>query len=259
MNNIWWVSLKNNKALKLFKKYLLQIINDLNEREIKIHMYRQNLNIDEVLIEESSKEIDNYLKIKTKKKEEKPENIRNENKRNISLLYMCLLKFNGLLRYIYFQGLNHQDINKMAHFIKHTFKKKGSYVFRQYDKSDALYGVIKGKAVIRLIENIDYTKKFANEATQGEINLEPPENINVQYFMSDCEEESEEEEEKEENENDNKTNNDNLNDNGKNKKEKENGSNILFKKIKIKSQNQEKNNPLTKELYNIFKKKVVKN
>ena len=146
----------------------------------------------------------------------------------------------------------------MAHFIKHTFKKKGSYVFRQYDKSDALYGVIKGKAVIRLIENIDYTKKFANEATQGEINLEPPENINVQYFMSDCEEESEEEEEKEENENDNKTNNDNLNDNGKNKKEKENGSNILFKKIKIKSKNQEKNNPLTKELHNIFKKKSSK-
>ena len=258
MNNIWWVSLKNNKALKLFKKYLLQIINDLNEREIKIHMYRQNLNIDEVLIEESSKEIDNYLKIKTKKKEEKPENIRNENKRNISLLYMCLLKFNGLLRYIYFQGLNHQDINKMAHFIKHTFKKKGSYVFRQYDKSDALYGVIKGKAVIRLIENIDYTKKFANEATQGEINLEPPENINVQYFMSDCEEESEEEEEKEENENDNKTNNDNLDNNVKNKNEKENGSNILFKKIKIKSKNQEENNPLKKELNNIFKKKSSK-
>ena len=168
---------------------------------------------------------------------------------------MCLLKFNGLLRYMYFQGLNYEDIYNLAHFIKHTFRKKGQYIFRQFDKSDSLYGVIRGKAVIRLIENIDYTKKFANEATQGEINLEPPENINVQYFMSDCEEESEEEEEKEENENDNKTNNDNLNDNGKNKKEKENGSNILFKKIKIKSKNQEKNNPLTKELHNIFKKK----
>ena len=107
---------------------------------------------------------------------------------------MCLLKFNGLLRYMYFQGLNHDDINKMAHFIKHTFRKKGEYVFRQNDKSDALYGVIKGKAVIRLVNTIDYTKKFLSEASNGvDFYNNHDQNINIQYFMSDCEIESEEE------------------------------------------------------------------
>ena len=107
---------------------------------------------------------------------------------------MCLLKFNGLLRYMYFQGLNHDDINKMAHFIRHTFRKKGEYVFRQNDKSDALYGVIKGKAVIRLVNTIDYTKKFLSEASNGvDFYNNHDQNINIQYFMSDCEIESEEE------------------------------------------------------------------
>ena len=54
----------------------------------------------------------------------------------------------------------------MAHFIKHTFRKKGQYIFRQFDKSDSLYGVIRRKAVIRLINHIYYTKIFMNEATQ---------------------------------------------------------------------------------------------
>ncbi len=206
MDKNWWHTLKNNKALKSFKKYLLNIINDLQEREIKVHMFKKEVNLDQILIEESSKEIDNYLKIKQKVNRK---NILNSNKkidgkRNINLLYMCLLKFNGLLRYMYFQGLNHDDINKMAHYIKHTFRKKGTYVFRQFDKSNALYGVIKGRAVIRLIETKDYTKKFSNEASNGgDIKSNPPERIHVDYFMSDCEEEIEEEEEEEE-ENENK-------------------------------------------------------
>ena len=211
MDKNWWKRLKQNKALKLFKTYLYTIINNLNEREIKGHMFKKGLNLDEILIEESSKEIDNYLKIKIKpkKKINKSSSItenteKKENKRNISLLYMCLLKFNGLLRYMYFQGLNHDDINKMAHFIKHTFRKKGSYVFRQNDKSDALYGVIKGKAVIRLVNTIDYTKKFMNEASNGgDFYCETNDRINIQCFMSDCEVEEDEEEEEEENEDSN--------------------------------------------------------
>ena len=205
MDKNWWKELKQNKALQLFKRYLYSIINDINEREIKGHMFKKGLNIDEILIQESSKEIDNYLKIKIKHKKkhtnntsssqiEYTENEKIVEKRNISLLYMCLLKFNGLLRYMYFQGLNHDDINKMAHFIKHTFRKKGEYVFRQNDKSDALYGVIKGKAVIRLVNTIDYTKKFLSEASNGvDFYNNHDQNINIQYFMSDCEIESEEE------------------------------------------------------------------
>ena len=107
MDKNWWNILKNNKALKSFKKFLLKIINDLQEREIKVHMFKKEIDIDQILIEESSKEIDNYLKIhqKTKRKKIQKSNSNStiNGKRNINLLYMCLLKFNGLLRYIYFQ------------------------------------------------------------------------------------------------------------------------------------------------------------
>ncbi len=106
---------------------------------------------------------------------------------------MYLLKFNGLLSHMYFQGLNYEDIYKMAHFIKHIFRKKGQYIFRQFDKSDSLYGIIRGKEVIRLIDHIYYTKQFMNEATLG--NFSYYNYILIQYFISDCEEESEEEEE----------------------------------------------------------------
>ena len=71
MDKKWWIALRNNKALKLYKKYLRHIINELHEREIKGHMYRKNLNADQILIEESSKKIDNYLKKKNLKKKSK--------------------------------------------------------------------------------------------------------------------------------------------------------------------------------------------
>ncbi len=37
---------------------------------------------------------------------------------------MYLLKFNGLLSYMYFQGLNYEDIYNLAHFIKIHLEKK---------------------------------------------------------------------------------------------------------------------------------------
>ena len=118
MDKKWWIALRNNKALKLFKKYIHQIINELYEKQIKQHMFRKDIKIDEILIEESSKEIDNYLKIKTnktKRRRNSKESLK-QGKRNINLLYMCLLKLNGLLKYKYFQGLNQQDIQKIGHF-----------------------------------------------------------------------------------------------------------------------------------------------
>ena len=226
----WWKELRNNKAFQVFKRYLHNLINQLNEREIQKHMYKKGLNIDDILIEESSKEIDNYLKIKTRHKkhnqneEKKVNKETKESKRDINLLYMCLLKFNGLLRYMYFQGLNYEDIYKMAHFIKHTFRKKGQYIFRQFDKSDSLYGVIRGKAVIRLIDHIDYTKKFMNEATLGNFTYTYNNDIQIQYFMSDCEEETEEEEEESSDDNNKYKNPKNKN---KNKKAKIKNKNLF--------------------------------
>ena len=263
MDKKWWIALRNNKALKLYKRYLRHIINELHEKEIKGHMYRKNLNADQILIEESSKKIDNYLKIKNPKKKKKNENPTktngSESKRDISLLYLCLLKFDGLLRYMYFQGLNHDDINKMAHFIKYTFRKKGTYVFRQFDKSDALYGVIKGKAVIRLVETNDLFKKYSNEISNGgDLSLNPPENINIQNFMSDCEEESEENEDKDENEENNENKTIEKKSNLKKKDILNNKENINKNETSKKNENINKNENLNNDNHKIEKPKNKK-
>ena len=57
----WWKELRNNKAFQVFKRYLHNLINQLNEREIQKHMYKKGLNIDDILIEESSKEIEIFI------------------------------------------------------------------------------------------------------------------------------------------------------------------------------------------------------
>ncbi len=232
MDRNWCKRLENNKALQLFKKYIHTIINKINEKDIENHIYKKGVNIDEILIEESSKEIDNStfkFKLKKKKKQENNNENDNENKRNINVLYMCLLKFNGLLRYMYFNGLNYEDIFKISHFIKHTFRKKGEYVFRQFDKSNALYGVIKGKAVVRLVDFIDYTKKFINEVNVNNFSPYINENIHVQYFMSDCEEEIDEKEDEEEEEEDDDENS------FEGKKNNHENFNLNLRKVKYKN------------------------
>ena len=47
MDKNWWIKLKKNKALEIFKKYLYSIINQLNERDIKGHMFKKGLNIEQ--------------------------------------------------------------------------------------------------------------------------------------------------------------------------------------------------------------------
>ena len=71
--------------------------------------------------------------------------------RKVNLIYVSLLKFNGLVRYMLYQGLTKEDIRKISCYIKHQFFKKGEYIFRQHEKSDALYGIIKGKIQIRTV------------------------------------------------------------------------------------------------------------
>lgn len=69
MERYWWKKLENNKTLQLFKKYIHMIINKINEKYIDNHIYNKGVNIDEILIEETSKEIDNStFKLKLKKK-----------------------------------------------------------------------------------------------------------------------------------------------------------------------------------------------
>ena len=43
-----------------------------------------------------------------------------------------------------FQGISNQDVRNSSCYLKHNFYKKGTYIMRKYDKSDALYGIITG-------------------------------------------------------------------------------------------------------------------
>ena len=223
MDKKWKKTLHNNKALQLLSKYLIIVIRELNEKDILGDILKKNLGYDEILIQESSKEILDLNSIKNKKpkrrkkinkekeeqkekEEEKEKEKEKENEhlelRKVELIYFCLLKFKGLIRYMNFQGLKHSDIKKISYFIRHISFKRGEYIFRQGDKSDALYGVIKGKVVIRFIKTNDHFRKLNYENIIEE-DIQPINNIPVDYFISDCEEESSESDDSENSSNSN--------------------------------------------------------
>jgi len=207
MDKKWNYLLRHNKAVQFLSKYLIILIREINEKEILGDILKANLGYDEILIEESSKDIidiNSIKKSKNQKKSSKNTKLKrgtslfgtretNNEIRKVELIYFCLLKFKGLIRYMNFQGLKHNDIKKIAYFIKHISFKRGEYIFRQGDKSDALYGVITGKVIIRFVKPIDIYKKLSYENFEDD--LEPVNNVTIDYFMSDCEEENSESEE----------------------------------------------------------------
>ncbi len=264
MEKTWKNLLMNNKAVQLLSKYLIGLIREMDEKDILGDILKANMGYDEILIEESSKDIidvnsskrDNPLR-KTKNNKlnrgisslyDKRTNVDDDSDaRKVELIYFCLLKFRGLIRYMNFQGLKHGDIKKISYFIRHVSFNRGEYIFRQGDKSDALYGVITGKVIIRFIKPIDFLRKLSYENILEE-DLIPVNNIPIDYFISDCEEESSEEPDSEnENENEKKKNlNNNLidfeNNNNENKKNKEfklfNFSNDNKKDLRKQNQNE---------------------
>jgi hypothetical protein len=184
MDKNWKHLLHNNKALQFLSKYLIILIREMNEKEILGDILKKNMGYDEILIEESSKDIIDINSIKknqnrkvksTKFKrgmsslfEVKEKEDQNET-RKVELIYFCLLKFKGLIRYMNFQGLKHGDIRRISYFIRHISFKRGEYIFRQGDKSDALYGVITGKVIIRFVKTIDTFRKLNYEQRINEI------------------------------------------------------------------------------------------
>ena len=191
----------------------------------------KELDIDQILIKEASKDIIHILKHKNRIKnlsvfdfnrylQSYELNPNDEKQRKVNLIYFCLLQFHGLIRYIHFNELTEEDIKKISYFIRHIHVKKGQYLFRQGDKAKALYGVIKGQCSVREVNFTDYTKKFLYEREKG-LNVQndiiDKKNIPIEVFMSDCEDESEEEEE-EINNNNNKKKSKNI---AKNELEKE--------------------------------------
>ena len=183
--------LKLTNAVKLLGYYVIYIWNKTNEAKLEREIFLGNLKYNDILINEASKPIEklkkNYFKEKLEKSYEN-----NNNYRNSNLIYLTLLKFNGLKRYMLFQEISNDDIREISRYIKHQFFRKGSYIFRQNEPSNALYGIINGKAEVKLIKSKEFTKNFYMDMIKGE-NLDEfqqnngRDNIPFEYFMSDCE------------------------------------------------------------------------
>ena len=199
-NNHEW---KKKKGVKLFAMFFLSKLREYEEVELQKKFLLGDYDYNEVLIRESSKPIYKHKLtfeslVNRKQSEIMLFSCNNSNERNVNLIYLTLLKFNGLIKYMNFQDLLNDDIRKISCFIKHKYMSKGQYLFRQFDRSDAMYGVITGKVGIRLVSPIEYTKKFHSLISKGDFdNEESLQNIPEEYFMSDLEEENEDSDEDE--------------------------------------------------------------
>ena len=121
--------LNKNLFLRVFKKFLLKIILNLNQQKLVQDIFKSELNIKEVIKKESKKPIIDILYINKKPNKKLNIDIKNKktiinsiNERRIDLLTYCLLQFKGLIRYLHFYGVSKDDIRKMSYYI--TYKKK---------------------------------------------------------------------------------------------------------------------------------------
>ena len=192
--------IKNLKVLRILTEFVLSKYREINEKQLENEIFQMEKNEEELLIEEISKKILIHNPLE-KNKEGKilekrrsilfdSKNIKLKKKRNIELIYLTLLKFKGLKRYMAYQGLCAKDIRNTSCYIKHKFYKKGSYIVRQFEKSNALYGIINGSVEIREIQFIEKTKKIflSIENDEDEENMEKIfKKIPLDYFMSDIE------------------------------------------------------------------------
>ena len=198
--------IKNKNAAKILTEFVLTKYREMNEKQLQNEIFQLEKDEEELLIEEISKKITNHLPIQSQKEKIKEiklptkknsilfdiNNPKSKKIRNLEAIYLTLLKFKGLKRYMSYQGLCPQDIRNMSCYIKHEYYEKGSYIVRQYDKSNALYGIIKGSVEVREIETIDKTKNIISSITDD--NGEDDEKMEKifkkiprDYFMSDIE------------------------------------------------------------------------
>ena len=164
------LKLKTNKACLLLGMFLLNRIQQQEDKKTITELANaQHYNYDNILIEETSKPIIHNKKKKRQSVSTKvPLTPSNINERKLNLIVVSLAHFKGFVRYIKYQGLTNDDLIKTAEVLQHEFYKKGSYIFRENDRSNAFYGVISGKVSIRKSNYIDYTQLFREEVVKSQ-------------------------------------------------------------------------------------------
>ena len=106
---------RKGKGVKLIALFFLSKLREYEETELQNRFKAGEFTYDEVLINESSKPVYQENKISnyrpyTNKKSKKINDLklfscRNNSERNVNLIYLTLLKFKGLIRYMNFQDL----------------------------------------------------------------------------------------------------------------------------------------------------------
>ena len=163
------LKIRTNKACRLLGMFLLARIQQQQDaKEMSQLASEINYNYDNILIQETSKPIIQNFKKRKKSLCINTPIVHNKNERNINHIIISLANFKGFVKYIKYQNLSKEDLRKTAEVLKHEFYKKGSYIFRENDKSDAFYGVISGKVSIRKASYIDLTQRFHDEYIQEE-------------------------------------------------------------------------------------------
>ena len=170
---------KKSKFAKILANYVIEIYQTLEDSKFTRGIMFDERPLTQILIEETSKEIIGHNQafiqrqnIRRNSLLNKKEKNNNNEERNVKLIYLSLLKFKGFIRYMTFQGISTQDIRYSSCYLKHNFYREGSYVMRKYDKSNALYGIITGKVVVRDICPNDKYKKFYMDTIRGNFNDE---------------------------------------------------------------------------------------
>ena len=202
-HKLYLKKLKNCKGARYLTLFFINVYNRTSEEGFKREIFADDMEYNDILINEASKPIinenqtlfKNFLTNLDKSFHIDMINFDMEKKkkqRKVNLIYVSLLKFNGLVRYMLYQGLTKEDIRKISCYIKHQFFKKGEYIFRQHEKSDALYGIIKGKIQIRTVNFKELTQKFHGDILKGEgFDFDDHKNLDntipINYFMSDVE------------------------------------------------------------------------
>ena len=224
---------KNLKVARILTEFVLTKYREMNEKQLENEIFQMEKDEEELLIEEISKKITNHMPIQMNKegKINKRRNtilfdkndLKSKKIRNVEAIYLTLLKFKGLKRYMNYQGLCAQDIRNISCYIKHQFYPKGSYIVRQYDKSTALYGIINGSCEVREIETFEKTKnialKISNDNGEDDEEMEKIfKKIPYDYFLSDNESDNDDND----NDNDNNDDNENNDNNNNSNKDKEN-------------------------------------
>ena len=169
--------IKKNKALKLIYIFSVRKIREFETQLFLKEVTYEKMDFQTVLINETQKPI---MPIKLKRNNTN-QSEPSKDVRNIDLMANILETVKGFSLFQKMQKLSHNDMKKIARFIKYEFYPKNSYIFRQGDYAMKFYGIIRGKVEILETKFIDKTKDirtYLHEKTSVNANNQETNNNN---------------------------------------------------------------------------------